>query len=167
MFHRTNWRASCFIFSYIIASPFNMRMLSSEVEKINQRLHRDLRPSSIFLLLLFRWELFLENFLNFFLLFWSGFPLPLPTFWFIFICHVCLLSIPAKQLQSCPTLCDRMDCILPGSPVHGDSPGKNTQVGSLSLLQGVFLTQGLNPSLLHCRQILYHLNYQGSPITLL
>ena len=31
------------------------------------------------------------------------------------------------------------------------------------LLQGIFLTQGLNPGLLHCRQILYHLNHQGSP----
>ena len=31
--------------------------------------------------------------------------------------------------QSCPTLCDPMDCSLPGSYVHGDSPGKNTGVG--------------------------------------
>ena len=38
-----------------------------------------------------------------------------------------------------------------------NSPGQNTGVGSLSLLQGVFLTQGLNPGLLHCRQILYQL----------
>ena len=39
-----------------------------------------------------------------------------------------------------------MDCSLPGSSVHGDSPGKNTGVGclSLSLLQGIFPTQGLN-----------------------
>ena len=44
-----------------------------------------------------------------------------------------------------------------------NSPGKNTRLGSLSLLQGIFLTQGLNPGLLHCRQILYHLSYQGSP----
>ena len=33
-----------------------------------------------------------------------------------------------------------------------------------SLLQGIFLTQGWNPGLLHCRQILYHLSHQGSPI---
>ena len=51
--------------------------------------------------------------------------------------------------------CDRMDCSLPGSSVHGDSPGNNTGVGCHFLLQGVFLTQELNPSLLHCRQILY------------
>ena len=43
-----------------------------------------------------------------------------------------------------------------------NSPGKNTGVGSHSLLQGSFLTQRLNPSL-HCRQILYHLSHQGSP----
>ena len=36
-------------------------------------------------------------------------------------------------------------------------------VGSCSLLQGIFWTQGLNPGLLHCRQILYHLSHQGSP----
>ena len=42
------------------------------------------------------------------------------------------------------------------------SPGKNTGVGSHSFLQGIFLIQGLNPSLLHCRQILYSLSHQGS-----
>ena len=39
---------------------------------------------------------------------------------------------------------------------------KNTGMRSHSLLQGIFSTQGLNPSLLHCRQILYHPSYQGS-----
>ena len=34
-------------------------------------------------------------------------------------------------------------------------------MGSYSLLQGIFLTQGSNPDLLHCRQILYHLSHQG------
>ena len=37
-----------------------------------------------------------------------------------------------------------MDCSLPGSSVHGDSPGKNTGVGCHALLQGIFLTQGWN-----------------------
>ena len=41
-----------------------------------------------------------------------------------------------------------------------DSPGKNTGVGHHSLLQRIFLTQGLNLGLLHCRQILYHLSYK-------
>ena len=43
-----------------------------------------------------------------------------------------------------------------------NSPGQNTAVGSLSLLQGIFPTQGLNPDLLDCRQILYQLSHQGS-----
>ena len=44
-----------------------------------------------------------------------------------------------------------------------NSPGKNTGVGSLSLLQGIFPTQGSNPGLPHCRQILYQLSHKGSP----
>ena len=44
-----------------------------------------------------------------------------------------------------------------------NSPGQNTGVGSCSLLQGIFLTQGSNWSLLHCRRILDHLSHQGSP----
>ena len=44
-----------------------------------------------------------------------------------------------------------------------NSPGQNTGVGSLSLLQGIFPTQGLNPDLLHCGWILYQLSHQGSP----
>ena len=63
--------------------------------------------------------------------------------------------------QSCPTLCDPMDCSLPGS--SRNFPGKKTGLGSHALLQGIFLTQGSNPSLRHCRQILYHLSQQGSP----
>ena len=70
---------------------------------------------------------------------------------------VCLVT------QSCLTLCDPMDCRLPDTSVLGDSPGKITGVGCHALLHGTFPTQGLNPSLLHCRQILYQLNYQGSP----
>ena len=47
---------------------------------------------------------------------------------------------------------------LPWNP-----PGQNTGVGSLSLLQQIFLTQESNLGLLHCRQILYQLSFQGSP----
>ena len=43
-----------------------------------------------------------------------------------------------------------------------NSPGQNTGVGSLSLLQGTFPTQGSNPGLPRCGQILYQLSYQGS-----
>ena len=59
--------------------------------------------------------------------------------------HACFVA------QSCPTLCDPMDCSLPGFSVHRDSPGKNTEVGCHALLQGIFPTQGSNPGLLHCR----------------
>ena len=52
---------------------------------------------------------------------------------------------------------------LPDSSVHGDSLGKNIGVGYHGLLQGIFQTQGLNPALPHCRWILYHLSYWGSP----
>ena len=43
-----------------------------------------------------------------------------------------------------------------------NSSGKNTGVGCHFLLHGIFPTQGLNPSLQHCRQILYHLTHQGN-----
>ena len=55
-----------------------------------------------------------------------------------------------------------MDCSLPVSSIHGDSPGSNTGVGCYALFQGIFPTQGSNPGLLHCRQILYQLIHQGS-----
>ena len=71
-------------------------------------------------------------------------------------CMLCL------ALQSCPTLCDPMDCDWPGSSVHGDSLSKHTGVGCHAF-QGIVPTQGLNPGLLHCRCILYPLSYQGSP----
>ena len=65
----------------------------------------------------------------------------------------------------------RMSSLLPHDLCHGwsascrpptDFPGKNTGVGSHFLLQGIFPAQGSNPGLLHCRQILYWLSYQGS-----
>ena len=44
-----------------------------------------------------------------------------------------------------------------------NSPGQNIGVGRLSLLQGIFPTQGSNPGLLHFRWILYQLSHKGSP----
>ena len=65
-----------------------------------------------------------------------------------------------KVAQSCPTLSDLLDCI-----VHRILQARilGTEMGSLSLLQGIFPTQGSNPGLLHCRRILYQLSHQGSP----
>ena len=51
--------------------------------------------------------------------------------------------------QEAATLCNPMDCSLPGSSVLGDSPDKNTGVDCHAVLQGIFLTQGSNPCLLH------------------
>ena len=71
----------------------------------------------------------------------------------------------------CPPLGDLPNPgIEPRSPtlqvdsLPSEPPGKpkNSGVGSLSLLLGIFPTQELNPHLLHCRQILYQLSYQGS-----
>ena len=58
--------------------------------------------------------------------------------------------------------CDSMDCSPLGSSVHRILSAR-ILVGSHSLLQGIFPTQGSNPGLLHCRQIPYHLSHQGSP----
>ena len=63
--------------------------------------------------------------------------------------------------QSYQTLCDAIDCSPPGSSVGFSS--KITGLGSHSLLQGIFLTQGSNLGLLHCGQILYHQSHQGRP----
>ena len=73
------------------------------------------------------------------------------------------LALLVSVIQSCPTLCDPMDCSPTRLLCPWDSPGKNTGVSSHVLLQGIFLTQGPNPGFLHCRQILYQLSYQGSP----
>ena len=44
------------------------------------------------------------------------------------------------------------------------SLGKNTRIEYLPFLQGIFLTQGLNPGLLHCRKIAYYLSHKGNPM---
>ena len=63
----------------------------------------------------------------------------------------------------CLTLCDSLDYSPTGSSVHWDFPGKNTGVGCHALLQGTFPIQESNGGLLLWRQILHHLNHQGSP----
>ena len=68
-----------------------------------------------------------------------------------------------KVAQSCPIPCDSMDY-----KVHGilQAGILHTGVGSCSILQGIFPTQGLNPGLPHWRQILYHLSHKASPQSL-
>ena len=108
--------------------------------------------------------------------YWSGLPFlspgdlphpgmkprsPMSPTWQVDSLPVSYLGSPRSDImkvaQLCQTLCDPMDY----SP--WDSPGQNTGVGSLSLLQGIFPIQGLNPGLPHCRWILYQLSYKGSP----
>ena len=81
----------------------------------------------------------------------------LSSVWFLSFCTTILGCMLVKSLQSYSTLCDPVDCSPPGS-CSWDSPGKNTRIGCDALLQGIFLTQGSNPRLLHLlhrRHILY------------
>ena len=64
-----------------------------------------------------------------------------------------------KVAKLCLTLCNVMDCSTPGSSVYGISQAIIPEWVAISLLQGIFLIQGLNLGLLHCRQILYHLSH--------
>ena len=72
----------------------------------------------------------------------------------------CGISVLQSESESCSVVSDSLQphWYCPWNP-----PGQNAGVGSLSLLQGIFLTQGSNPGLLHCRQMLYPLSHQGSP----
>ena len=78
--------------------------------------------------------------------YWSGLPFPSPG------------DLPNPWIESrSPALqADSLPFEPPGKP-------KNTGVGSLALLQGIFLTQKSTRGLLNCRQILYYLSYQGNP----
>ena len=77
--------------------------------------------------------------------YWSGLPYPLPE------------DLSNPGLNPGLLLCM---CSLPSEP---SQKPKSTRVGSLSLLQGIFLTKDSNWGSLHCRQILCQLSYQGSP----
>ena len=64
--------------------------------------------------------------------------------------------------QSCPALCDPMDCRPPGSSVHGIFQGRILKWVAIPFSRGIVPTQGSNLGLLHCRKILYRLSHQGS-----
>ena len=71
-------------------------------------------------------------------------------------------TVCVNESESCLVMCN---CLQP----HGiyslrNSPGQDTEVGSLSLLQGIFPTQGSNPGLPHCRWILYQLSHNILPL---
>ena len=69
------------------------------------------------------------------------------------------MKVKVKSL--CPTLCDPMDCSLPGSSIHGIFQARILEWVVIS-----FSTQRLNPALLHCRKMLYCLTNQGSVVKL-
>ena len=83
----------------------------------------------------------------------SSFSTSSPTFVIVFL-NVTILKV------SCSVVSDSLQ--LHGLYSPWNSPGQNTGGGSCSRLQGIFPTQGSNPGLLHCRQILYQLRHQGS-----
>ena len=56
--------------------------------------------------------------------------------------------------RSCPTLCDPMDCSLPGSSLYGILQARALEWVAIFLLQGIFLTQESNPGLPHSRKTL-------------
>ena len=73
------------------------------------------------------------------------------------------LDVKVKvSFKQCLTVCDPHELYSPWN-----SPGQNTGVGSLSLLQGIFPTRGLNQGLPHCRWILYQLSHKESPESLI
>ena len=72
-----------------------------------------------------------------------------------------LIQCESDGALSSPTLCNPIDCSLLGSPDHGILQARILEWVALSLLQGIFLTQGLNPGLPHGGQILYHLSHHG------
>ena len=87
------------------------------------------------------------------------------------------VGIPQERVLEWGTMLSSRGSVLPNPGTEPWSPAlqayslpsvppgksKNPEVGSPSLLQGNFLTQGSNQSLLHCRRILFHLSYLGSP----
>ena len=72
------------------------------------------------------------------------------------------LVYEVKWSESCSVMSDSLQPHGLYSP--GNSPGQNTLVGSLSLLQGIFPTQESNLGLLHCRRTLYQLSHKRSPV---
>ena len=79
--------------------------------------------------------------------------------------HQAPLSIGFSRQESWRGIKPRSP-VLQADSLSSEPPGKpkNTRVGSLSLLQVIFLIQELNLALLHSRQILYQLSYEGSPL---
>ena len=106
----------------------------------------------------------------------SYFSTSSPKLTFLYVC-VCVLILRSMRyylflILICISLClesESRSVMSDSLWAHGlyrppwNSPGENTGMGSLSLLQGIFPTQGSNPGLPHCSWILYQLSHKGSP----
>ena len=79
---------------------------------------------------------------------------------FLINADVCLVA------QSCPTLCNPMDCSRQAPLSMGILQARMLEWVAMPSFQGIFPTQGSNPGLLHYRLIFYCLSHQGSPLTL-
>ena len=73
------------------------------------------------------------------------------------------VKVKGLVVRPCLTLFDPMDCSPPGSFVHGILQARILEWVAISSSRGSSWSRELNPGLLHCRQILYILSYQGSP----
>ena len=93
---------------------------------------------------------------------WNVLPLSLPDVFswldykIVAFCHLLHEAWGCWWWWFSHSVFDPMDCSPPGSSVHGISQARNTAMGCYFLLQRIFLTQGSNPCLLHCRHTLYH-----------
>ena len=79
------------------------------------------------------------------------------------MCVCVYMCVCVLVTESCLTLCDPMDYSPPGSSVHRMLQARTLEWVAMPSSRGIFPTQGLNPGLLHCRQILYHPSHPGSP----
>jgi len=129
----------------------------------------------IFSLVMFLFKSFAHFFLFLSYVFFSSILSFFMQIWVSDLCHFSFLwktsfnttsgrsesEVKVLIAQSCPTLCDLMDCNPTGSSVHGILQARILEWVH-SPLQGILPTQRSSPGLLHCRQILYHLSHQGS-----
>ena len=78
-------------------------------------------------------------------------------------CRFLLQESEREVVQSCPTLCDPMDCSPPASSIHGIFQARVLEWGAIAFSRGIFLTQGLNQGLPHCRQLILPSEPPGKP----
>ena len=83
--------------------------------------------------------------------------------------HLYIRKVKVLVIQSCPTLCDPMDCSLPGSSVHGFLQAKIPEWVTMPFFRGSFQPRDRSHDslrLLQCRQVLYHQHHPVSPVSL-